>query len=83
MECHVAGVDVSVKIEGSYDAKCGVTDLQCDDQPINAVVEHRRGNGPVAVFIVAGSGVHAQYVAEVFIVGGIVGEVAVHHQQSK
>jgi hypothetical protein len=83
MKCFVAGVYISVEIKSSDDAECGVDDLQCDDQPINSMVEQRRGNGPVAVFLVIGSGVHAQYVAEVFVVCGIVGEVAVHHQQSK
>jgi hypothetical protein len=47
------------------------------------VVEYGRGNCPVAQVQVLSGGVHAKDVTDIFIVGCVVGEVAVHHEQAK
>ncbi|MNG33896.1 hypothetical protein D3C84_1202520 [compost metagenome] len=47
------------------------------------MVEQGRGDGPVTQVQVFPSGVHAQDMTDVFIVGCVIGEVAVHHQKAK
>ncbi|MNC67412.1 hypothetical protein D3C75_1179090 [compost metagenome] len=47
------------------------------------MLQHGGGNSPVAVFLAAIRSIHAQDMGKVFIVGRVIREIAVKHQQSK
>jgi hypothetical protein len=80
VERFLAGVYVFVKIVGSYGAEESKHDFKCDDQPKDPVMKHGRCDGSITVLELIQSRVHAQYMCEVFVVCGVVGEIVVSRQ---
>ncbi|MNG15084.1 hypothetical protein D3C84_988880 [compost metagenome] len=80
MERFLAGVYVFIKIVGSYCAEECKHDFKCNDQPKDPMMKQGRCDGSITVLELIQGRVHAQYMAEILVVCGVVGEIVVSRQ---